>query len=124
MISEIYCCQTCYAPVALTETPAQEMIYECQNPRCRRCVHVDCYEALALVEDVTLILHANEIRARIVATDKAGGDPYNDILELMRIDTSFDIGICILLKTTIDIVQHQQKRTAVMDAIRYDAIAA
>lgn len=67
MISEIYVCQTCYAPVALTETPAGEQCYCCTNARCRRCVHIDCYEALALVEDVTLILHASEVRARIVA---------------------------------------------------------
>lgn len=123
-ISEIFACNTCYGPVAHTETPAGEQVYECQNPRCRRTVHIDCYEALALVEDVALHLHANEIRARIVANDKAGKDTWQDVIELMTIDPAFDIGIAKLIQTTIDVVEHGQQRTATIEAIRYQAIAA
>jgi hypothetical protein len=69
-------------------------------------------------------MSAEELRARIIATDKAGGDPYTDVLELMQIDESFDIGICILLETTMEIIQHRQRRTQTIEAIRYEAMAA
>lgn len=56
MTSQTFACNSCYAPVALAETPAGELVYECQNPRCQRCVSVDCPESLALVEDVAIEL--------------------------------------------------------------------
>jgi hypothetical protein len=65
-----------------------------------------------------------ELRARILETDTAGGDAFYDVLELMKRDPIFDIGISILLKTTIDIVEHSQRRTAVMSELRIEAITA
>jgi hypothetical protein len=61
MHSQVFCCNTCHSPVALVVQIGGDLTYECVNPRCQRVVSVDCPEALALVEDVTLELHAKEV---------------------------------------------------------------
>lgn len=121
-VSEIFVCAACFGPVVLQMVNADDMAYTCQV--CKHAVHVDCPEGLALAEDAALQLHAAEVRSRILATDAAGGDPFYDVLELMRADPIYDIGISTLLKTTIDIVEHQQRKTATMEAMRYEALAA
>lgn len=67
---------------------------------------------------------AEALRARILEADAAGRDPFDAVIALMAIDPVFDIGIAALLRTTIDIVQHSQRRTATIEAIRYEAMAA
>lgn len=69
-------------------------------------------------------MSTEELRARIIATDEAGGDPFVDVVALMRVDKTFDIGIAALIKTTIDVVQHSQRRTATIEAMRVEAMAA
>jgi hypothetical protein len=69
-------------------------------------------------------MSTEELRARIIATDEAGGDPFDDVVALMKIDRTFDIGIAALIKTTIDVVQHAQRRTATIEAMRVEAMAA
>lgn len=69
-------------------------------------------------------MSADELRARILAADEAGTDPFNDVVQLMKIDPIFDIGMSILIRTTMAVIEHQQLRTATMTALRYEALAA
>jgi hypothetical protein len=48
-VSLHFCCNSCGAPVTLTETPGGELAYACINARCQRCVHVDCSEGLRVI---------------------------------------------------------------------------
>lgn len=120
--SELFVCAACYGPVVLQMINADDLAYCCQV--CKHAVHVDCPEGLALAEDAALVLHAHELRANVLAADEAGRDPFDEVVELMHCDPVFDIGIAALLRTTIDIVQHSQRRTAVMSAMRVEAMAA
>jgi hypothetical protein len=52
--SELFVCGNCHSPVHVTEAPGGDLIYQCDNPACQKAVSVDCPEALALVEDVTI----------------------------------------------------------------------
>lgn len=60
--SQTFACGECNSPVVLTQTPAGELVYECQNARCQKCVSVDVPEALALVEDVTIQEQAEAVK--------------------------------------------------------------
>lgn len=53
--STVFCCPECSADVALNLSYGDELYYECQNPKCRKCVHVDVPEALALKETELVI---------------------------------------------------------------------
>lgn len=65
-----------------------------------------------------------ELRARILEADETGADPFDDVVALMRQDKVFDIGIAALIRTTIDIVKHDQRRTATIEAMRIQAVTA
>jgi hypothetical protein len=52
--SERFACSTCGAPVALLPINPDDLAYVCQKAACGRAVSVDCPEALAIVEPVTL----------------------------------------------------------------------
>lgn len=119
LYSTIFCCGVCHDAVALVETPAGEQCYTCSNPVCGKAVHVNCPEALAVIADIPA-----KLRQRILETDKAGGDPFDDVVQLMKIDPVFDIGIAALIRTTMDIVQHSQRRTATIEAIRLAPMVA
>lgn len=45
-IQNFFCCNTCGADVALELSQGGELYYQCQNPKCKRAVSVDCPEAL------------------------------------------------------------------------------
>jgi hypothetical protein len=62
-LSNVFCCGQCHDSVALTETPAGEIVYECTNPACQKVVSVDCPEALAIIRDVVLKLPVRQMRA-------------------------------------------------------------
>jgi hypothetical protein len=66
----------------------------------------------------------DELRARILAADETGADPFEDVIALMRIDPVFDIGISALIKTTMEIVEHAQRRTATIEAMRLQVVTA
>lgn len=122
--SEVFVCNSCLAPVSLQLINSDDLAYCCTNAKCGRAVHVDCPQGLALAEDAALVLHARELRSNILAADKAGNDPFDAVVRLMAVDASYDIGIAALINVTIDVVKHEQKRTAVLSAMRVDAIAA
>lgn len=61
MLSEIFCCGECHDSVAIKEQQGGDLTYECTSPTCGKVVSVDCPEALALVEDVTLKLQTREV---------------------------------------------------------------
>lgn len=109
MTSQHFTCNSCGADVSLEQINQEDLAYVCSNARCQRTISVDCPEAL---------------RLRILATDEAGGDPFEDVVKLMKTDRCFDIGIAALINVTIDVVKSQRKRTATIEAIRYEAIAA
>lgn len=109
MTSQHFTCNSCGSDVSLEQINADDLAYVCSNARCQRTVSVDTPEAL---------------RLRIIETDAAGGDPFYDVLALMKIDPVFDIGISTLLRTTMDVIEHKQRRTATIEAIRYEAMAA
>jgi hypothetical protein len=54
--SEIFCCGNCHDAVRIEETMGGDLVYQCSNPACQKAVSVDCPEALALIENVTLKL--------------------------------------------------------------------
>ena len=62
IVSEVFACGICGAPVALIALPGGDLAYECQSPRCRKAVSVDAPEALALVEDVAIELPAPRVK--------------------------------------------------------------
>lgn len=62
--SELFCCGICHSPVHICEALGGDLIYQCANTACQKAVSVDCPEALALIEDVTLQLHDREVKAR------------------------------------------------------------
>jgi hypothetical protein len=64
------------------------------------------------------------LRARILEADETGADPFEAVVKLMAVDKVFDIGIAALIRTTMDIVEHSRRRTATIEAMRYEAIAA
>lgn len=64
------------------------------------------------------------LRARILDADQAGRDAFEDVIALMRLDPVFDIGISMLIKTTIEIVEHGKRRTATIEAMRIQAVTA
>ncbi len=63
-LSEVFCCGICHDSVAITETYAGELCYECTNPACKKTVSIDCPEALAIIKDVTLKLPIRRAPAR------------------------------------------------------------
>lgn len=66
----------------------------------------------------------DELRARILAADETGADPFEDVVQLMRLDPVFDIGISALIKTTMEIVEHSRRRTATIEAMRLQVVTA
>lgn len=61
MLSQIFCCSECHDSVAIVEQFGGDLTYECTNPACGKVVSIDCPEALALVENVTLKLPTREV---------------------------------------------------------------
>lgn len=64
------------------------------------------------------------LRASILEAAAAGRDPFDAVVRLMALDPIFDIGIAALINTTIDIVQHSQRRTATIEAMRVAPLTA
>ena len=58
IVSEVFCCGECCAPVALVVQPGGDLTYECQNTRCGKAVSVDCPEALAVQDELAIELPA------------------------------------------------------------------
>lgn len=61
--SEIFCCGNCHDSVTIEETQGGDLVYQCSNSACRKAVSVDCPEALALIENVTLKLPVKKVAA-------------------------------------------------------------
>jgi hypothetical protein len=53
-VSQVFCCNSCGAAVALVEQLGGDLTYECQNRRCQKVVSVDCPEALHVRETLEL----------------------------------------------------------------------
>lgn len=70
-LSEAFCCGVCHDAVAITETYAGELCYECTNPVCKKTVSIDCPEALTVRADVTLKLPIRRIPSRPVYIEVA-----------------------------------------------------
>ena len=58
--SEHFCCNSCGVPVAIELINADDLVYQCQNRRCRRAVSVDTPQGLQVCE-------ALESPARLIA---------------------------------------------------------
>jgi hypothetical protein len=69
---------------------------------------------------------AETLRQRLLDADHAGRkqEAADLAVKLMASDPAVNIAVCSILELTIWAVESAQKRTAVMDAIRYEAMAA
>ena len=69
---------------------------------------------------------ADELRARIIAADAAGDLRLVGALadQLMANDPATNIAVCSILELTMWAIESQRQRTATIEAIRYEAMAA
>ena len=111
MTSQHFVCNSCGADVSLEQINQDDMAYVCSNAHCQRTVSVDTPEAL---------------RIRILAADAAGDTRMVGALadQLMAADKATNIAICSILELTMWAIDSRRKRTAVIEDIRYEAIAA
>jgi hypothetical protein len=65
--SEIFCCGNCHDAVRIEEAQGGDLVYQCSNPACQKAVSVDCPEALAVIENVTLKLPVKRAAALVLA---------------------------------------------------------
>lgn len=67
-----------------------------------------------------------ELRRQLIAADTAGDVKEAAKLadELMKRDKAVGIAVCSILELSIYVVKRNQERTAVMEELRYEAIAA
>jgi hypothetical protein len=64
-ISEVFICRECYGDVALVVLPGGDLAYECISPRCCKTVSVDCAEALAIRDELTIELPASRVYVEV-----------------------------------------------------------
>lgn len=54
--SMAFCCNHCGSPVAHVVLPGGDVAYECQSTHCGKTVMLDCPEALAVRDEMTIEL--------------------------------------------------------------------
>lgn len=56
--SQVFCCNSCGAPVALEQINPDDLAYVCQSRACGRTVHVDCPEGLRVAPGTNAVTRA------------------------------------------------------------------